>query len=202
MHRSCEPGTARVARWRAPLAALVPGRVQPCAPSDGRADGGVLHPRGGDGRRRDRCGALAERRARRAVPRRGARRRGGAVHPAWRPSSWRGCRCSSTSAPSSCCSCSGSCSRVRRWGPGREPRQHPAHRRRRGLALRVRRDHRAARRRVRRQGDRAQGQARRAAATPNTIGSSIFRDYLVPFEVVSMLLLAALVGAVVIARRD
>jgi len=36
----------------------------------------------------------------------------------------------------------------------------------------------------------------------NTIGSSIFRDYLVPFEVVSMLLLAALVGAVVIARRD
>jgi NADH-quinone oxidoreductase subunit J len=35
-----------------------------------------------------------------------------------------------------------------------------------------------------------------------TVGSSIFRDYLVPFEVVSMLLLAALVGAVVIARRD
>jgi NADH-quinone oxidoreductase subunit J len=35
-----------------------------------------------------------------------------------------------------------------------------------------------------------------------TIASSIFRDYLVPFEVVSMLLLAALVGAVVIARRD
>jgi NADH-quinone oxidoreductase subunit J len=36
----------------------------------------------------------------------------------------------------------------------------------------------------------------------STVGSSIFRDYLVPFEVVSMLLLAALVGAVVIARRD
>ncbi len=35
-----------------------------------------------------------------------------------------------------------------------------------------------------------------------TLASSIFRDYLVPFEVVSMLLLAALVGAVVIARRD
>ncbi len=34
------------------------------------------------------------------------------------------------------------------------------------------------------------------------IASSIFRQYLVPFEVVSMLLLAALVGAVVIARRD
>ncbi len=36
----------------------------------------------------------------------------------------------------------------------------------------------------------------------NTVGTSIFRTYLVPFEVVSMLLLAALVGAVVIARRD
>ena len=36
----------------------------------------------------------------------------------------------------------------------------------------------------------------------SNIASSIFRDYLVPFEVVSMLLLAALVGAVVIARRD
>ena len=41
-----------------------------------------------------------------------------------------------------------------------------------------------------------------ALGNTNTIGSSIFRDYLVPFEVVSMLLLAALVGAVVIARRD
>jgi NADH-quinone oxidoreductase subunit J len=36
----------------------------------------------------------------------------------------------------------------------------------------------------------------------NNVASSIFRQYLVPFEVVSMLLLAALVGAVVIARRD
>ena len=34
------------------------------------------------------------------------------------------------------------------------------------------------------------------------LASDIFRNYLVPFEVVSMLLLAALVGAVVIARRD
>jgi len=34
------------------------------------------------------------------------------------------------------------------------------------------------------------------------IASDMFRNYLVPFEVVSMLLLAALVGAVVIARRD
>ena len=30
----------------------------------------------------------------------------------------------------------------------------------------------------------------------------IFGQYLVPFEVVSLLLLAALVGAIVIARRD
>ena len=34
------------------------------------------------------------------------------------------------------------------------------------------------------------------------ISESIFRTYVVPFEVVSILLLAALVGAVVIARRD
>jgi NADH-quinone oxidoreductase subunit J len=34
------------------------------------------------------------------------------------------------------------------------------------------------------------------------VGVSIFHDYVVPFEVASILLLAALVGAVVIARRD
>jgi len=34
------------------------------------------------------------------------------------------------------------------------------------------------------------------------VGDAIFRDYIVPFEVVSMLLLAALIGAIVIARRD
>ena len=34
------------------------------------------------------------------------------------------------------------------------------------------------------------------------VGISIFQTYVVPFEVVSVLLLAALVGAVVIARRD
>jgi NADH-quinone oxidoreductase subunit J len=34
------------------------------------------------------------------------------------------------------------------------------------------------------------------------VGDSIFRSFVVPFEVVSMLLLAALVGAVAIARRD
>jgi NADH-quinone oxidoreductase subunit J len=35
-----------------------------------------------------------------------------------------------------------------------------------------------------------------------TLAQSIFTSYVVPFEVVSILLLAALVGAVVIARRD
>jgi NADH-quinone oxidoreductase subunit J len=34
------------------------------------------------------------------------------------------------------------------------------------------------------------------------VGLSIFHDYVIPFEVASLLLLAALVGAVVIARRD
>ncbi|HUR18811.1 MAG TPA: NADH-quinone oxidoreductase subunit J [Acidimicrobiales bacterium] len=34
------------------------------------------------------------------------------------------------------------------------------------------------------------------------VGSSIFQVYVIPFEVISVLLLAALVGAVVIARRD
>ena len=36
----------------------------------------------------------------------------------------------------------------------------------------------------------------------DAVATSMFRDYLVPFEVVSLLLLAALIGAVVIARRD
>jgi NADH-quinone oxidoreductase subunit J len=36
----------------------------------------------------------------------------------------------------------------------------------------------------------------------DAIGTSMFNQYLVPFEVVSLLLLAALIGAVVIARRD
>jgi NADH-quinone oxidoreductase subunit J len=34
------------------------------------------------------------------------------------------------------------------------------------------------------------------------VGDAIFSTYLVPFEVVSILLLAALVGAIVLARRD
>ncbi len=38
--------------------------------------------------------------------------------------------------------------------------------------------------------------------TSGEVGTSIFQDFLIPFEVVSILLLAALIGAVVIARRD
>ena len=38
--------------------------------------------------------------------------------------------------------------------------------------------------------------------TSRDVALSIFQDYVIPFEVVSMLLTAALIGAVVIARRD
>jgi NADH-quinone oxidoreductase subunit J len=41
-----------------------------------------------------------------------------------------------------------------------------------------------------------------AQGRTGNVGSNLFRSYLVPFEVVSMLLLAALIGAVVLARRD
>ncbi|HEX9681548.1 MAG TPA: NADH-quinone oxidoreductase subunit J [Acidimicrobiales bacterium] len=34
------------------------------------------------------------------------------------------------------------------------------------------------------------------------VGDSIFSTYLVPFEIISVLLLAALIGAIVVARRD
>ncbi|HEY1330681.1 MAG TPA: NADH-quinone oxidoreductase subunit J [Actinomycetota bacterium] len=34
------------------------------------------------------------------------------------------------------------------------------------------------------------------------VGTALFRDYVLPFEVVSVLLLAALVGAIVLARKD
>ena len=35
-----------------------------------------------------------------------------------------------------------------------------------------------------------------------TIGTEIFQQYVIPFEVISILLTAALVGAIVVARRD
>jgi NADH-quinone oxidoreductase subunit J len=44
--------------------------------------------------------------------------------------------------------------------------------------------------------------ARSTGATTRAIGDVIFSEYVLPFEVVSVLLLAALVGSVVIARRE
>ena len=44
--------------------------------------------------------------------------------------------------------------------------------------------------------------AREQGTTARSIGDVIFSAYVLPFEVVSVLLLAALVGAIVIARRD
>jgi NADH-quinone oxidoreductase subunit J len=38
--------------------------------------------------------------------------------------------------------------------------------------------------------------------TTGDVGTSIFRDYVLPFEAISFLLLAALIGAVVLARKD
>jgi NADH-quinone oxidoreductase subunit J len=38
--------------------------------------------------------------------------------------------------------------------------------------------------------------------TTGMVSDSIFSDYIVPFEAVSVLLLAALIGAIVVARRD
>ncbi len=39
-------------------------------------------------------------------------------------------------------------------------------------------------------------------STTEQVSDSIFADYLIPFEAVSVLLLAALIGAIVIARRE
>jgi NADH-quinone oxidoreductase subunit J len=40
------------------------------------------------------------------------------------------------------------------------------------------------------------------AGTAESVGLSIFSDFVLPFEVVSFLLLAALIGAIVLSRRD
>ncbi len=44
--------------------------------------------------------------------------------------------------------------------------------------------------------------ARQTGTKAEEVGAAIFRSYVLPFEVVSMLLLAALIGAIVVARRD
>ena len=41
-----------------------------------------------------------------------------------------------------------------------------------------------------------------AAGDSTTIGTAMFSDYVLPFEAVSFLLLAALIGAIVLARKD
>ena len=41
-----------------------------------------------------------------------------------------------------------------------------------------------------------------SGGSARAIGESIFRQYVLPFEVVSFLLLAALIGAIVISRKD
>jgi NADH-quinone oxidoreductase subunit J len=41
-----------------------------------------------------------------------------------------------------------------------------------------------------------------SGSNTKAVSDSIFRDYLIPFEAVSVLLLAALMGAIVLARRD
>jgi NADH-quinone oxidoreductase subunit J len=39
-------------------------------------------------------------------------------------------------------------------------------------------------------------------STTASVGESMFRDYVLPFEAISFLLLAALIGAIVLARKD
>jgi NADH-quinone oxidoreductase subunit J len=39
-------------------------------------------------------------------------------------------------------------------------------------------------------------------STTGDVGEALFRDYVLPFEAVSFLLLAALIGAIVLARKD
>ena len=41
-----------------------------------------------------------------------------------------------------------------------------------------------------------------AGDRPQTSATSIFNDYVLPFEAISFLLLAALIGAIVLARKD
>jgi NADH:ubiquinone oxidoreductase subunit 6 (subunit J) len=40
------------------------------------------------------------------------------------------------------------------------------------------------------------------ASNTQTVSDSIFSNFLLPFEAISVLLLAALVGAIVLARKD
>jgi NADH:ubiquinone oxidoreductase subunit 6 (subunit J) len=44
--------------------------------------------------------------------------------------------------------------------------------------------------------------ATQMAGTPEAIGQTLFTDYLLPFELTSLLILIALMGAVVFAKKD
>jgi NADH-quinone oxidoreductase subunit J len=46
------------------------------------------------------------------------------------------------------------------------------------------------------------GSAPQLAGTAQAIGASLFTDYLLPFELTSLLILIALMGAVVFAKKD
>jgi NADH-quinone oxidoreductase subunit J len=46
------------------------------------------------------------------------------------------------------------------------------------------------------------GPAQQAVGSPRDIGSSLFTEYLLPFEATSLLILIALIGAVVFAKKD
>jgi NADH-quinone oxidoreductase subunit J len=50
--------------------------------------------------------------------------------------------------------------------------------------------------------DLSDDSALRAAGSSHTVGQAVFRSWVLPFEVLSLLLLAALVGAIVLSRRD
>ena len=43
---------------------------------------------------------------------------------------------------------------------------------------------------------------RNSPSTTATVGDSIFSQFIIPFEAISVLLLAALIGAIVVARKD
>ena len=133
-----------------------------------------------------------------------ARRRRRPVHPAAAPSSSPSPRSWSTSAPSSCCSCSASCSPGATLGDDDERR--PAETRvawpRSSSALLLAGGHGATpciddlRATIELADRRARSTHRRGLRLASS------RSYIVPFEAVSVLLLAALIGAIVVARKE
>jgi NADH-quinone oxidoreductase subunit J len=51
-------------------------------------------------------------------------------------------------------------------------------------------------------GERIELDTDRPSGQSGAVGAALFRDWVLPFEVLSVLLLAALVGAIVLSRRD